>query len=106
MSGLGVEIKMMNIENLKNKSLAQLSLIQKELFMKGGEIELPQHVLIKCSPLNIQVCSAGTIEEAQDWAREKYPAGTLNNWSLTDSEKLKTVKCAEYDNRNHYVFDC
>jgi hypothetical protein len=35
MSGLGVEIKMMNIENLKNKSLTQLSLIQKELFMKG-----------------------------------------------------------------------
>ena len=67
---------------------------------------MEKHILTQNSILNAQVCSAGTIQEALDFIRYTNPAGTQNNWGIDERPEVAPVKCAEYPERTHYIFDC
>lgn len=57
--------------------------------------------------LFIRVCSDGTEEETLDWLRTNHPAGTENNWQISEEENRRPVPCAEDpDKKTHYFFVC
>lgn len=67
---------------------------------------MKDHEITRMGLLNIQVCSTKTESEALEWVKLENPAGTTNNWVLSDDEKLKPVTCTEHPDRKHYVFTC
>jgi hypothetical protein len=67
---------------------------------------IPKHVITFEKILNIQVCSAGTQEEALHWLRTEREAGTQNNWQIDKRECVAPVKCLEDPTRTHYIFTC
>ena len=67
---------------------------------------MDQHILTRMTFLNAQVCSSGTWDEALEWIRISNPAGTTNNWLKDEDPALAPVKCSQYPERTHYIFNC
>ncbi len=62
--------------------------------------------IIREKGLGIQVCSSLSEKEALKWVKLNSPAGTTNNWGMSNDEAHKAVVCASDKNRKHYVFTC
>jgi hypothetical protein len=67
---------------------------------------MEKHILTKMSILQAQVCSDGSWDEALEWLRETNEAGTSNNWKKDERPEVAPVKCSDYPERTHYIFDC
>ncbi len=62
--------------------------------------------VIKVTLLHCQVCSKLDEAGALAWLRSAMPAGTQNNWQLSNRPELKAVECSEDSEKHHYMFTC
>lgn len=62
--------------------------------------------IIRHGIFNIQVCTKKNELEALAFVREFSPAGTENNWKISEDKNLKPVYCEKGDGSRHYVFCC
>ncbi len=67
---------------------------------------MEKHILTMQKLLDAQVCSEGTYDEATDFIRTNYPAGTENNWLKNEEGNFAPLTCADYSERTHYMFIC
>lgn len=68
---------------------------------------MEKHILTQTGIIHCQVCSEGMYDEALEWVRKNYPAGTRNNWSKKEKDpKLAPITCESYPTRTHYIFTC
>lgn len=66
-----------------------------------------EHELIYHDMLNARVCSTGTWDEALEWVRRRYPAGTSHNWQKkTEPEAALPIQCDDDPEKTHYMFIC
>ena len=67
---------------------------------------MEKHILTKFGIIDAQVCSEETYDEALDFIRTQYAAGTENNWQKNEEGPFAPVKCADNPSRTHYMFIC
>lgn len=72
----------------------------------NGKATRPKHVIVGYNLLYSIVCSSGTWDEALEWIRRAYPAGTENNWHKAREENQQPVTCESNPARRHYMFVC
>jgi len=63
--------------------------------------------VMKMTLLNLIVCSKLGENECLEKVKAGFPAGTSNNWQVSDRENQRPVKCADNPETNwHYCYVC
>ena len=78
--------------------------------VKKIKMDKSKHILITQGLVDARVCSEGTYDEALEFIRAYYPAGTQNNWGKNAEGSFAPIACAENaegrPKRMHYMFIC
>lgn len=65
--------------------------------------------IIQINPFTIQVCTKITPDKIKKLTNDLnifHPSGNSNGWKISELESEKPVKCAEYPEKYHYIFEC